>query len=208
MGNQQLHNQDNPCPQKSISDRKFVIFDLDGTLIDSFECVLRCVNKTLDSFSLPHIDIPLNERHGDIALIFDKAQKITTGKINFSDFKNRFDEIHLDDCIMDIAIIDVTKELLKNYIRTGIMIVVLTNKLHLIATKILKRFFPYAKCNVIGRVDYRPLKNEYSIINDCMYKQNLDIRNCILYYGDSYEDEMLALNMGVEFFKISRCYAK
>lgn len=208
MENLQLHNPDNPCHQKSVSDRKFVIFDLDGTLIDSFECVLRCVNKTLDSFSLPHIDIPLNERHGDIALIFDKAQKITTGKINFSDFKNRFDEIHLDDCIMDIAIIDVTKELLKNYIRTGVMIVVLTNKLHLIATKILKRFFPYAKCKVIGRVDYRPIKNEYSIINDCMYKQNLDIRNCILYYGDSYEDEMLALNMGVEFFKISRCYAK
>ena len=30
--------------------KKYVIFDLDGTLIDSFECICRNINKTLQSF--------------------------------------------------------------------------------------------------------------------------------------------------------------
>lgn len=202
MENLQQHNPDNPCPQKSVSDRKFVIFDLDGTLIDSFECVLRCVNKALDSFSLSHVDIPLSERHGDIALIFDKAQKIITGKMNFSDFKKRFDEIHLDDCIASIRIKPLAYVEFIKHTNDGCNIIILTNKLQPIAEKICRHFFGKMSLKIIGRKTVNPFKHNFLSVIQEFKSEKININNCIYYYGDSNIDSELADNLKIKFIHV------
>ena len=129
MENLQQNNPDNPCHQKSVSDRKFVIFDLDGTLIDSFECVLRCVNKSLASFDLPNVIISQSSPRNDIELIFNKAKEIIHGKVLWNDFKIVYDSIHLNDCIEGVKINPIANSLLKEYYNKGYTIVIITNKL-------------------------------------------------------------------------------
>lgn len=199
MENQHLLNKDKDYLQKSISDRKFVIFDLDGTLIDSFECVLRCVNKALDTFSLPHVEIPLSYRHGDIAIIFDKAKEITVESINFSDFKKRFDEIHLNDYVESVYLIESTYKKLVKYHQDGVKILILTNKYQPIAEKICQIFLPCVDAVVIGRT-FSHLSDSklINLIQFC--KINMISEDEIIYYfGDTVKDKYLAEKLNIPY---------
>lgn len=200
MENLRLHNQDNPCQQKSTSDRKFVIFDLDGTLIDSFECVLRNVNKALDSFSIPHVDIPPDERHGDIAVIFSKAKVITNGIIDFCDFKERFDTMHFEDCIESITIINSSYNLLLKYREDGVRIIVLTNKYQPIAEKICKIFFANLCDIIIGRECHDYSKTKECQLMHYLSNNKINPNRVICYYGDSVEDCIIAKSLGTPFY--------
>ncbi len=201
MENFQQPRKDSPCQQKLDSDRKFVIFDLDGTLIDSFECVLRCVNKTLDSFSLPFIKIPINERHGDIAIIFEKAKDIINGKISFTDFKRHFDETHFFDYINSVRIIEPNVKLLTNYFNSGVSIIIITNKREEIAKKCISHFFPWLSCSYIGRQGKNSIKNDYDYIKIRLEKLESNI-TLLGYYGDSKEDFQLANKLNIKFHQI------
>lgn len=180
------------------NNQKFVIFDLDGTLIDSFECVLRCVNKALDSFALPHVEIPSSERHRDIAIIFDKAKEITTGKVGFGNLKKRFDEIHLNDCTKSINIIDCTfSMLLKHYIE-GHIIIILTNKFQPIAEKICSSFFPMVSV-VIGRTT-SSLTSKEIFFAEFLRTKNIQTDQVVFYYGDSIQDKEISSHFDIPYF--------
>lgn len=200
MGNQQLHNQDNPCPQKSISDRKFVIFDLDGTLIDSFECVLRCVNKTLDSLSLPHIKINPSEGTNDIEVIFEKVKEIIKNKVPFSSFKVLFDSIHLDDCIENVGCFIVASQQMIKHKNDAKTIVILTNKKDNIAKKIMAILYPNITPIIIGRQGLASMKTK-AIIYTELSNRGLLAHNCVCYYGDSNLDFELANYLRIPFRK-------
>lgn len=199
MENLQQHNPDNPCPQKSISDRKFVIFDLDGTLIDSFECVLRCVNKALESFNLPTVNISFSERCGDIALIFSKAKGIIDGGLRYSDFKKRFDEFHYRDCIESIVTKLSTVNIMTDYYNEGIEIIILTNKYQPIAERICAILFKPFNMHVLGRLDCMDLKAKEYRLNDFMQKSGLKSYQILYYYGDSNQDKLISEKLKIPF---------
>lgn len=199
MENQHLLNIDRDYQQKSTSDRKYVIFDLDGTLIDSFECALRCVNKALDFFSLPCVDIPPSERKGDIAVIFDKAKEITVGSVNFTDFKKRFDEIHLDDYVESVYLIESTFNKLVKYYQDGVKILILTNKYHPIAEKICQIFLPCIDVVIIGRA-FGHLSDSKAINLILFCKVNMISEDEIIYYfGDTVKDKYLAEKLNIPY---------
>lgn len=203
MENQHLLNKDKECQQKSTSDRKFVIFDLDGTLIDSFECVLRCVNKALDSFNLPNVEIPLSERQGDIAIIFDKAKDIINGNIDFPCFKKRFDNIHYYDCIESVNVVPKTLTKLKDYFENGVKSVIVTNKFQYIAERVCHHFFKQFNVSIIGRRGCSPVKLDPDCIVELLQKKGFDPVDCICYYGDTKTDELLSEMMNIKFINVS-----
>lgn len=203
MENQQLHNQDNPCPQKSISDRKFVIFDLDGTLIDSFECVLRCVNKTLETFAIPHIEIQSIESFNDIEIIFNKAKEVIHESIPFDDFKKRFDKIHYDDCIDGIIVKQNVYNCLITLIRNKYSIVILTNKHQSIANKIVDNFFHGLDIQVLGRTSNTPIKNGYCYKELLTKLHNISYDGYEGFFGDTLQDERTAAYLSIPFFNVT-----
>lgn len=185
----------------SGDNQKYVIFDLDGTLIDSFECVLRCVNKALDTFSLPHVDIPPSDRHGDIDIIFDKAKRITVDKLDSFDFKKRFDEIHSCDYLKSVLIMDHILEKLVKYYEDGMGIIILTNKYLPIAEKICKEVLSI-EAIVIGRTHYDLMNSKGNYLEHFCESNNISINQILCYYGDTQQDELISLQFNIPFYYV------
>lgn len=201
MENLQLHNPDNPCHQKSVSDRKFVIFDLDGTLIDSFECVLRCVNKALDTFVLPHVKISPSERSNDIDVIFEKVKETIKDKVSFNNFKALFDSIHLDDCIENVGCFIAASQQMIEHNNDKKIIVILTNKKDNIAKKIMAILYPDITPIIIGRQGMASFKTK-SVIYTELSNRGIPAHDCVCYYGDSYIDFELANYLRIPFRRL------
>lgn len=191
------------CLQKYDSECKFAIFDLDGTLIDSFECVLRCVNKSLESFSLPHVRIASPLKSGDIEIIFRLAKESIDGILPFSEFKKRFDETHLGDCTESISVVECVYAKLIKHCQEGVKIIILTNKYHPIAEKICEQFMDRSIITVIGRKDSDLSKTKEFYLNAFMNDNVIHNSQFICYYGDTHVDNELATKHSIPFIKVS-----
>lgn len=182
--------------------RKFVIFDLDGTLIDSFDCVLRCVNKTLDIFELQPVVIPDSINSKDIEYIFCRAKEILNSAVPYSEFKREFDLFHLEDCLNDVRINPIGENLMRRYFNDGYSILILTNKKKCIADKICNHFFSNINYLIIGREDTNPIKSNWHTVVVRLSEINVCPGECYLYVGDSKVDEQLAKFLSIKYLDI------
>lgn len=187
----------------SNDNQKYVIFDLDGTLIDSFECVLRCVNKALASYGLPSVMLPKSSSRKDIELIFNRAKKILQDKVAWDDFKDLFDSIHLNDCIEDIVINPIANNLLREYYDKGYAIVIVTNKLDKITEKICNTLFPDYNILIIGRKSVSSIKSNWDYIAKRIYYLGFSLGSCLCYIGDTETDLRLSGQLSVRFYNIN-----
>jgi len=181
---------------------KCVIFDLDGTILDSLQGILDAVNITFKELGF------------NVERTYDEAKYfIGAGAIEFARRAMKGQNIPVDKekVVMDTFLVNYAKtqsivtkpfkgipELL-NYLRENkIKVCVASNKPQILLEPVLKQLFPDFVFDVAyGQRPNVPEKPDPFVIFEIFKKFNLDPKDCV-YVGDSEYDYLTAHNAGID----------
>ena len=182
--------------------KKLVIFDLDGTLIDTLMDAGRCFNKVLEQFGFK--TYPLEQYNclvgGNLEVIFSKLleEQDRTEEI-ISKLKNKYREVYSLDPKPNTkpfdGVLDVLKKLNE---KNDISIAINTNKSQVLAEKLCENMFSDIEFSgIFGYVDERPSKPDPYAVNELMKINNV-LPEETIYVGDSLTDIKTAQNAGID----------
>jgi phosphoglycolate phosphatase len=181
--------------------KKIIVFDLDGTLIDSDQITVSSINHIRKENEL--LPLPVNAitpflATGGLELIQNTISNTNCKKIN-TDYLERLRAKMLQTKTEESILFPNVKFALEKLIKSNINLCICTNKGSLLVNKILSdlKIFTYFK-NIVadGDLDTRkPHKNNFiASMRDIKYSKS----ECLI-IGDSSVDLELSKNAGVDF---------
>lgn len=189
--------------------KKCIIFDLDGTILNTLEDIKNAVNHALIVRNLPKRtleDIRLTIGHGVHELI---ARNIPDGRNNpehlniLKDFRNYYFAHLMDSTVPYEGII----EGLNNLKEEGYKIAVCTNKLDSSAQILMKHFFNGIFDYVLGSNEVIKKKPAPDMINLVIKELGVNKEEC-LYVGDTEIDYIAATNANIDVLVVNYGYRK
>lgn len=186
-----------------LLNQKYVIFDLDGTIINSFDCVLRCINKSLQILNFPLIYIE-DKNIQNIDQLFFEARILIKNSVKYDIFRNLFDSLHYEDCMESIELNMKALPIINKLLNDNYKIVIITNKLERIACKICNNLLPHIPLFIIGRLDVNTIKSDASKIIHRLTVAGFKLSNCLCYFGDSETDQNLADSLSLKYIDINK----
>lgn len=182
--------------------KKLIIFDLDGTLLDTIEDLANSVNYALKLHKLePHPVEDYNLFIGNgLSKLLERALPVDKQNADMismlrGDFMEHYTQ-HAEEFTKPYPGII---ELLNNLSTKGYQLAVASNKYHKATVELVKRFFPETEFRaVFGQRDGYPVKPNPGILEEiiqiaCVNKAE------VLYVGDSGVDVATAFNTKVDF---------
>lgn len=184
--------------------KQYIIFDLDGTLVDSFPTVVNACKRVFANHAptkMPDNDYFNTYRTQDMEKMFVELSDIAG--MSRKDFRTSYDEQYALDCIAGTKPIKRQYERLKDAKRQRLGIIVLTNKRQHIAEQVCNTLFPKDEIDiVIGREDALPIKPRHVLI-DRLRACNINPKTqCLMYYGDSEIDHRSADLLCVQYTSV------
>lgn len=182
---------------------KLVVFDLDGTLLDTLEDIRGAINYALSAWSVPKVDkekIRLYVGHGLRNALFT-ALNNSSIKVPEEDLPlmvelmmSTYKKHPSDHTVPYPGIVDMLYTLKSE----GYLIGVISNKSQFLVEEIIKNVLPdFSFDFVIGQSDKYPLKPDPESLMSMMRHYGAD-RGSTLYIGDSEVDYLTAKNAEVE----------
>ena len=171
-----------------------VLFDLDGTLIDTVQDLAASANFALSHFSLPPhtIDTYKSFIGNGVPTLLKRASGYEIGTTNHGKMLKIFRDyysVHCCDKSLPYGEIhEVLSELKKRNIKTAVV----TNKLHEMAVRMIENFFPDMFDMVVGSGDLPP-KPDTTMVKYIIKQLCLTPESCLL-VGDSGVDMTVAKN--------------
>lgn len=174
----------------------YIIFDLDGTLIDTLEGLTYAVNKTLNdlniSYSYSKDQVKGFIGNGALKLFTSALQRKPTDS-EFAYFLNKYEE-----CQYVSKPFNGVNETLKFLEDKEIKLIIYSNKPNEILYKLIENTFKDIHFSYIQGQDFNyPPKPDVSLLNIILNKLNLSGSKG-LFVGDSIVDIQTAKNIGLE----------
>lgn len=181
--------------------KQLVIFDLDGTLLDTVADLANATNQALERCGYPTHPIQAYYKFvgNGINKLFARAlpaecsteENVQRIRSLFIPYYNE----HNADCSCPYSgIIDLLHELQEG----GVQLAVASNKYHEATLKLVCHFFPHVTFAAIyGQREEVPIKPAPDIVFDILRDTGVSKEDA-LYVGDSGVDMQTALNAGVE----------
>ena len=185
-----------------MTKKKAILFDLDGTLVNSAPTVLDIINQVRRQNNQKNLQ--LNSKIEQIISLGGRDMIVNLiSKDNVDKNLNTFRAMYEDYDLTNERLFDGVKELLPA-LRQKYTLAVLTNKPKLLANKTVIRhhiesFFDCLVC----REDVMEKKPDPEGFNLILKTLNL-IKDEVIYVGDSLVDFELAKSLEVEFFLYNR----
>ncbi len=183
---------------------KFVVFDLDGTLVDTLPGIQKGLNITLKELNFNY-SYSLNKVKTFIGRgarrLFALATKNKGNEEDFKHYLRNYEKYQYDVSAFD-GVIDTLKELEKRSYK----LLIFSNKPDHILQKLIKEKLNEAKFLVIqGQDNNYPPKPDITLLSLILNKYNLDIKNGY-YVGDSIVDLETARNIKMKNIIVSYGY--
>ena len=179
-----------------------VIFDLDGTLLDTSSGVVKATDYSVEKFQLP----VLNEKQKQ-SFIGPPVQTSFKTYYNCSEerawelataWRNAYKDMFLYEAVAYEGIYELLEYLRECGIKTGVA----TNKREDYAKTLLEyfSFSPLFDC-VIGS-DFEGKRTKSDIIRLCMHQCGVENPKCCLMIGDTMLDFIAAQKVGTDFLGV------
>ncbi len=186
--------------------KRLVIFDLDGTLLDTIGDLARACNFVMWRHGYPQHDVTRYRMlvGNGVSKLIERAlpenvRNATLAEKLRPEFIDYYNE-HISEHTQPYLGIE---ELLNDLSRQGIMTAVASNKYIDGTRKLVKRFFPdISFAAVLGQRTGIPVKPDPHIVNEIMELTSAT-PSATLYIGDSGVDMQTAANAGVESVGVS-----
>lgn len=176
-----------------------VIFDLDGTLLDTLDDLCNSVNYSLRTNNFPERSLAEVRTFvgNGIRLLIERSVPEGTSKElidkTFECFKTYY-AVHCNDKTKTYpGVMDMLKELKKN----GYKIAVLSNKAQYAVTKLCNIYFNNLLDDAVGARENVAKKPSPDALYICAENNNINLNN-VIYVGDSDVDVATANNAGVK----------
>lgn len=176
-----------------------VIFDLDGTLLDTLDDLCNSVNYSLRTNNFPERSLAEVRTFvgNGIRLLIERSVPEGTSKElidkTFECFKTYY-AVHCNDKTKTYpGVMDMLKELKKN----GYKIAVLSNKAQYAVTKLCDIYFNNLLDDAVSARENVAKKPSPDALYICAENNNINLNN-VIYVGDSDVDVATANNAGVK----------
>lgn len=176
---------------------KAIIFDLDGTLLDTSRDIHKVINQSLATFSLPQISLD-----DTIRFIGNGAKKLVERAVGerrellekvYADYSKNFPECDNENT----KLYPDEAQTLENLKRGGVRLCILSNKPQAATDRVYAKLLSkFGFCIVLGHAEYYPLKPNPASTLAIIEKLGLN-KGEVLFVGDGETDVETAANAGV-----------
>jgi len=174
-----------------------VIFDMDGTLLDSSKSMTQSINFVRNELGLPPFEVKevvklINEPDNDLPKLFYEDKR------PYSECRAIFEKHYIHNCIKEMDIFDGVRDMLEK-LKGQYKLSVLTNAYGNFARKMLKHLSidNYFE-EIIGSDDINARKPDPKGVYYLLEKYNIP-KNNSFFIGDSLKDEECAKNAGIKY---------
>ena len=179
---------------------KCVIFDMDGTILDTTEDVTKSVNLTLEEFGYPlHTskEVVSYLNNGAVKLIERALPENARDTDNVLKVHKRYLEIYSEHVCEKTHPYDGIFELLVKMKEQGIKLAVVSNKPQVQVKMLAEKCFPEGMFEYSsGSGEGIPTKPDKACIDKALDVLKVDKKD-VLYVGDSYVDVLTAKNSDI-----------
>ena len=177
---------------------KLVIFDLDGTLLNSIEDIADALNASLEEMGYPvHKLSEFNHLVGDGVFQLCERALPDGEKHHAAELQSKFSQHYRKNATHKTAPYDGIKEVLEELGKRNIKLAVASNKVHEFSVEMVKNYFGDIFDIILGNAAERPKKPQPVIIYDILEYTGIDKSEAVM-TGDSDVDIFTARNAGIK----------
>ena len=174
--------------------KKLIIFDLDGTLVDTVVDLNAGINYALTKHRYPSRSVEHTAHAIGNGIFVTLLRSLPledpeAANVLLPDFRAYYREHYLDNSIRYRGMLNTLKILKKK----GYLLAVATNKLNEIAQNMINTLYPNIFDIIQGDEDNLPKKPDPTIINNIIKKLEVE-KEDVIYVGDSEVDILTARN--------------
>ncbi len=193
---------------KNKKEYKLIIFDFDGTLVDSVPGIYKTANTMAKRYGMKSISIKMVKQAvgAGLGVFLEKIFKDVINKYSLEKIRKDYVKLYKKNFTYKIRLFPDVLKTLKVLKNKRIKMTILSNKLAYFIKKSCKyigilKFFD----EIIGRGDLKKDKPDPYPINYISKKYMISKKN-ILLVGDSQYDAECAYRAGVDFFYLNYGY--
>lgn len=177
--------------------KKTIIFDLDGTLLDSLEDIAIKMNEVLAEFGFNKFDIDRYRYFvgGGVDILSKNVIKALDVEFDFVLLSKRFKEVYENRLHVNTKPYEGINELLREL--KPYNLAVLSNKPHEITNRYVREFFPNTFAQVFGQREHIPKKPNPVGIESIIKDFGVTCKD-VIFVGDAKIDMQTATNANVK----------